>query len=178
MKFETGKVRLSFVNVFEPREDLQGRMKYSTGVLISKKDTKTINRLQTAFKQLLNDPKTKEKFGGKMNNVDLPLRDGDDKSETEGYAGHFYINAKANRQPLIVDRDKQEIVDPDEVYSGCYAQVIISLYAYNYQGKRGIAAGLEAVRKLADGPKFGGSTISTNDFDDSLLGDLAGNDLL
>ena len=87
MKFTTGKVRLSYVHVFEAKPDLQGRPKYSAALLIDKKDTKTLNRLKTAFKQILDDPETKAKMGGKMQGLDLPLRDGDEKPDMAGYPG-------------------------------------------------------------------------------------------
>ena len=37
-KFVTGKVRFSFVHVFEPAETLNGQMKYSVSILIPKTD--------------------------------------------------------------------------------------------------------------------------------------------
>lgn len=171
MKFVTGKVRLSFVNVFEPRADLQGKLKYSATLLIDKKDTKTVSRLNDAFKKLLDDPETKMKMGGKLLNIDLPLRDGDEK-DAAGYAGCWYLNAKANedRPPLVVDRDRNEIIDKSEIYSGCYAQAIISLYPYAVSGHKGIGVGLSALRKLADGEPLGGSHVSADDFSDDLIG--------
>lgn len=37
----------------------------------------------------------------------MPLRDGDtDKDDDEVYAGHFYVNAKSNTCPGIVDKTK------------------------------------------------------------------------
>ena len=173
MKFTTGKVRLSYVHVFQPKEDLQGRLKYSAALLIDKKDTKTLNRLKAAFKQILDDPETKAKMGGKVQGVDLPLRDGDEKPDMAGYPGCFYLNAKANedRPPLVVDRDRNDIVDTSEVYSGCYAQAVISLYPYNFNGRKGIGVGLSAIRKLSDGEPLGSTRITVDDFSDDLLGD-------
>lgn len=173
MKFTTGKVRLSYVHVFQPKEDLQGRLKYSAALLIDKKDTKTLNRLKAAFKQILDDPETKAKMGGKMQGIDLPLRDGDEKPDMAGYPGCFYLNAKASedRPPLVVDRDRNDIVDTSEVYSGCYAQAVISLYPYNFNGRKGIGVGLSAIRKLSDGEPLGSTRITVDDFSDDLLGD-------
>ena len=173
MKFTTGKVRLSYVHVFEAKPDLQGRPKYSAALLIDKKDSKTLNRLKTAFKQILDDPETKAKMGGKMQGLDLPLRDGAEKPDMAGYPGCFYLNAKASEDhpPLVVDRDRNDIVDPAEIYSGCYAQAVISLYPYNFNGRKGIGVGLSAIRKLSDGAPLGGSRVTADDFSDDLLGD-------
>ena len=42
IKFVTGLVRLSYANIWAPKEDLSGRMRYSASLLIKKSDTKTI----------------------------------------------------------------------------------------------------------------------------------------
>ena len=42
IKFVTGLVRLSYANIWAPKEDLSGRMRYSVSLLIKKSDTKTI----------------------------------------------------------------------------------------------------------------------------------------
>ena len=50
-------------------------------------------------------------------------------------------------------------MDRDEVYSGCYANVKVSIYAYNNpKGGKGISAGLVAVQKTKDGARLGGDT--------------------
>jgi hypothetical protein len=48
-KFVTGKVRFSFVHVFEPAETLNGSLKYSVSILIPKSDKDTITRFNKAF---------------------------------------------------------------------------------------------------------------------------------
>ena len=45
----TGRVRLSYVNVFQPREDMSGRKKYSVTLLIPKTDTATVQRINDAI---------------------------------------------------------------------------------------------------------------------------------
>jgi len=53
--------------------------------------------------------------------------------------------------PQVVDRNVQTIIDRSEVYSGCYGKVSVTLYAFNVNGNRGIAAGLGNIQKIRDG---------------------------
>lgn len=178
----TGEVRLSYVNVFEPSADPSGNLKYSAMLLIPKTDTKTIAAIETAIKEATVLGKDK-KFQGKIPaKLTSPLQDGDGVRPTDGEPygeechGHYLINAKANPSypPKVVDRHLQEILDQSEVYSGCYARANISFYAYNTNGNKGIACGLNAIQKTRDGEPLGGTRVSVDDaFGDEFFEDLA-----
>lgn len=175
MKFVTGLVRLSYAHLTAPVENkLSGKTEYSVSLLIPKDDKKTVTRLKAAIKSILDDPEARQKWGGKTKGLRLPLHDGDEEREDDAvYAGHYYLNARADtdHRPKLVDQDREEIVDPEDIYSGCYAQAIISLYSYGKNGNNGIGAGILAIRKIKDGDKLGGVTISEDDWDDDDLGD-------
>ena len=94
----------------------------------------------------------------------LPLRDGDTERDDEAYKGHWFINANSISAPQIVDRQVKPILDRSEVYSGCYARVALSFYAYNSNGSKGIACGLGNIQKIRDGEPLGGRTSATDDF--------------
>ena len=65
--------------------------------------------------------------------------------------GHWVFTA-GNKNPVpIVDIGQNPVVNAGDIYSGMYARVCVSFYAYNFSGKRGIGCGLEAVQKLEDG---------------------------
>jgi hypothetical protein len=160
-KFVTGKVRFSFVHVFEPAETLNGSMKYSVSILIPKTDKETVDRFNKAFDA------TKQAnaayWGGSVpKNLKGGLRDGDVEKEDPVYAGHYFINASANatNQPGVVDANLNPIIDPSEFYSGCYGRASIDMYPYDVSGTRGIAFGLNNVMKLEDGEKLGGAVSS------------------
>lgn len=172
MQITTSTVRLSYASLFEPRADLSGRMQYSCSLLIPK-DSKDVNRIKEAFKKMLNDPHNKAILGGKTSNIDLPLRDGDEKEEHPEYAGMYYLNAKAseNRPPKLFTKDLVELVDRDELYSGCYVQASLSLYCYNKNGHKGIGVGLRGIRKIKDGEPLSGSVVTPDEFSDSLVKD-------
>lgn len=162
-KFVTGKVRFSFVHVFEPAETLNGSLKYSASILIPKNDKDTVARFNKAFEE------TKQAnaafFGGSIPKVlKGGLRDGDTEKDDPIYAGHYFFNANSNEKPGIVDQDVNPIIDKDEFYSGCYGRASITMYPYDASGSKGIAFGLNNVQKLEDGEKFGGATSAAADF--------------
>lgn len=166
-KVVTGEVRLSYVNLWEPKASLGGgKEKYSASVIIPKSDKKTLEAIQKAI-----DAATEEgigKFGGKKPNpktIKLPLRDGDEERDDEAYKNSYFLNANSITQPQIVDRRVQPIVETSEIYSGIYARVSLNFYAFNTNGNKGVAAGLGNVQKLRDGDPLGGRTNASDDFD-------------
>jgi len=163
IKFVTGKVRFSFVHVFEPAETLNGTLKYSTMILIPKSDKETIARFNKAFEEC----KTSNAvyFGGSVPKVlKGGLRDGATEREDETFADYYFINASSNEKPGVVDADVNTIISQSEFYSGCYGRASITLYPYDVSGSKGIACGLNNVQKLEDGEKFGGATSAAVDF--------------
>ena len=95
----------------------------------------------------------------------LPLRDGDLEREDDAYKGCWFINANSKTAPQVVDRHVQPIIDRSEIYSGVYARVSISLYAFSVNGNKGVACGLGNIQKIRDGEPLGGHTNASNDFD-------------
>lgn len=106
------------------------------------------------------------KFGGKIPaNLKLPLRDGDtDREDDENYANSYFVNANCKTAPGIVDKSRQPIIDKTEFYSGCYGHASISFYAFNSNGNKGIACGLNNLMKTRDGEPLGGRNTAEVDF--------------
>ena len=175
-KVVTGKVRFSYVNVFKPRSFSDNQpAKYSIVLLIDKKDKNTIDKIHAAVNAAIEDGISSKWSGKKPANLHLPLRDGDtERPDAPECAGKYFINCNSNSRPGVVDKDLNEILDPDEVYSGCYGRASINFFAYNTNGNRGIGAGLNNIQKLADGDRLGGSAASAkDDFDDGFEDDDA-----
>ena len=155
--------RLSYANIWEPKQvNGTGDPKYSCCLLIKKSDTNALAAIRKAIEAIKTDPASLAKWGGKLPpKLKEPLRDGDEEKDDENYAGCYFLNANAseNRRPKIIDRACNDVLDQDEVYSGCYANVKVSIYAYNNpKGGKGISAGLVAIQKTKDGPRLGGDT--------------------
>lgn len=166
-KVITGVVRLSYANVWEPKSINGGDEKYSVSLVIPKSDKKTVDAINKAIDSAIEDGIGK--FGGKKPNkatLKLPLRDGDiERSEDEVYRDCYFVNANSTTAPQIVDKKVQPILERDEVYSGCYARVSITFYAFNSNGNKGIACGLGNIQKVRDGERLGGHTNAEDDFD-------------
>ncbi|MUP58558.1 DUF2815 family protein [uncultured Megasphaera sp.] len=165
-KVITGKnTRLSYFNGWEPKSVNGGPERYSVSLLIPKDDKETLDAIEKAVDAAIAEGIGK--FGGKKphkNMLKLPLRDGDTEREDEAYKGHYFINANSFTPPQIVDRSVKPIMDRKEVYSGCYARVSISFYAFNSGGNKGIACGLGNIQKIRDGEPLGGRDSANDDF--------------
>ena len=70
------------------------------------------------------------------------------------------FGSKADRDMKAV----KPILDRSEVYSGCYARVSLSFYAFNSNGNKGVACGLGNIQKVRDGEPLGGRTNAADDF--------------
>ena len=176
LKVVTGKVRLSFVHLFEPySSDPEKTKKYSCTILIPKSDKKTIKAIEDA--QLAALEAGKGKLGGKIPpNWSNTLHDGDEDRDTEQYPeyeGNMYMDVSANigYPPVVVDRQVRPILDPSEVYSGCYARVSMVAFVYNTAGKKGVSFCLRNVQKLEDGEALAGGRSDPEEDFDALEGD-------
>lgn len=157
--------RLSYFNGWEPVSINGGQEKYSVSVLIPKTDTKTISAIEAAVDAAIEEGIAK--FGGKKPNkaaIKLPLRDGDIERDDEAYKGHYFVNANSLTPPQIVDKAVRPILEREEVYSGCYARVSLSFYAFNSNGNKGVACGLGNIQKIKDGEPLGSRVSATEEF--------------
>ena len=165
-KVVTGKVRFSYVNIFKSRSFQAGQdAKFSICLLIPKSDKATIKKIKAAIDEAV-EQGIAEKWGGKKPaNLKLPLRDGDDERADEApeYEEMYFLNANSTQKPGIVDADLNEILDPDEVYSGCWGRASINFYAFNTNGNKGVGVGLNNIQKLKDDTRLGGARASAED---------------
>ena len=164
-KVVTGKVRFSYLHVWEPAAVEEGsQKKYSVSLIIPKSDTDTVARIKNAIQSALEAGKAK--FGGKIPaSLKLPLRDGDiERADDDAYLNSWFLNANSSKQPGIVDQNVQPILRQDELYSGCYGRASINFFAFNTNGNKGIACGLNNIQKLSDGELLGGRTTAEFDF--------------
>lgn len=177
MSITTGKVRASFVHIFQPHAAPGSTdAKYSVTLLIPKTDAATLNAVYAEIEQA-KQAGVQKVFGGVLPPViNLPIYDGDGtRPNGEPFGpecrGHMVLRASSREQPAVVDLHVQPILSPAEVYSGCYIRASIDFFAYNQSGNRGIGCGLNAVQKIEDGESltsrvtaaeaFGGSNAYT-----------------
>lgn len=162
-------VRLSYVRLFNAAQmNGTGEANYSVCLLIPK-DGPEARKLKEAIKaEVQNLVARYPKLAGKQPKIwNNPLRDGDVEKDGAEYEGMYFVNCKRKEKqgaPILIDGKKLPITDRNELYSGCYGNVAISLYPYEFSGKYGIGVGLNGVQKVRDGERLDGGT-SVDDFD-------------
>ena len=170
MKVITGPdTRWSYANVWDAKSINGGAPKFSVSLIIPKDDTATVNKIKAAIQSAYEEGQSKLKGNGKtvptLSIIKTPLRDGDlERPDDEAYAGCYFINANSASAPGIVDSDRQPVIDRSEVYSGVYGRASINFYAFNSNGNKGIACGLNNLQKIKDGEPLGGKSRAEDDF--------------
>lgn len=158
--------RFSYVNVIEPKGINGGKEKYSVSLIIPKSNALIVKRIKNAIRETYEENKNKLKGNSKSiptleEVTEGVLHDGDVKRDGDpAYENAYYINAKNDRKPQLFTKGKEkghpeELMDPAEIYSGCYGRALIQFFAYNTSGGRGIACSLVALQKGKDGEPLG-----------------------
>ena len=163
------KTRWSYANVWDPKSINGGTPKYSVSLIIPKSDVATVKKIEAAIQAAYEEGESKLKGNGKsvpsLKVLKTPLRDGDlERPDDAAYADSYFIKANAASAPGIVDADRQPILERSEVYSGVYGRASINFYAFNSNGNKGIACGLNNLQKIADGEPLGGKSRAEDDF--------------
>lgn len=141
------KVRVNWPRIFKPEASAMypnNPPQYSMNVLLDpKKDKKAIDALQAAM-----DAEA-DAFKGKK--YDEP------PSWKKADSGliELRLSAAENRKPQVVDENVQPIMSADEIYAGCYCNVVIDVYSNSKFGNK-VSTGLVAVQKVADGERLDG----------------------
>jgi Protein of unknown function (DUF2815) len=165
--------RVSYPALFTPRVNMRGKEMYSVVMLFDKKttDLHPIKKLiieaaagywGTKSTGVINYPK----------NFRSPIRDGVEKTkDAEGkslpelafYADVWIVSASSLVKPGVVDQYNQIVINPADVYAGCYARAQVDAFTYDVNGNCGVSFGLINLRKEKDGDRLGGHRMSAED---------------
>lgn len=114
----------------------------------------------------------KEKFGRVPKKIrDWPIKDGD-ATDYDDWQGCYYFAPKRYEDdgaPEIIDRDREDIIDRSEIYSGMSCRVSYRASAWFHQptNASGVSIYLDNVQKLGDGEPIGRVTPKAiDDFGD------------
>ena len=160
----------SYLTVIEPKIPLGGGTpKYSVSLIIPKSAEKTVQKIRAAIKAAYETGTSRLKgnsqFLPRLEDLRTPLRDGDkDRPNDPAYKDAWFINASSQSQPGLVGPDNNDLFEPREWYSGVIGRASINFFAYNTNGNRGIACGLNNLQKLKDGTPLGGRKRAQDDF--------------
>lgn len=171
----TGKIRLSYLQVFEAKAMAEGETpKFSAAILLNKLDKATKEKCDAAIQSAITQGISKKWKGKKPAILKLPWRDGsEEKPDDEAYNGHWFLNASNTKKPILLGTDKRPLEDPSELYSGVYARAVLTFYPFSGKSN-GVAVSLDSIMKLEDGESLGGSlsladAVSAFDEDDDLM---------
>lgn len=160
-KFTTPEGILMFPGLFEPKAFEEGGKETYQCILVFPKGTDI-----TAIKDAVSGCATRgiRNPAGARN----PIRDGNEKVEEWGetFKDAKYIRISSIYPPAVVDREKHEILDQRQVYSGAFARAVCRCFAYEGKFGKGVSIGFDAVQILRDGERLGGSAASVAMFDD------------
>lgn len=182
-KVVTGTHRISYVHVKEATAfNGEGDPKYDVTLLIPK-DHPDVKKVKEAINNVYKANKESVFNGTPLTSPKMwnPLRNGEEwleeHPEAKEYEGCYFLKASSKSRPAVFDADKQEILDLDEVYSGCYCRASIKAYAFNNKSK-GIGFFLNSLMKTKDGERLGGVDVDPDDFDEEDGTTFEDNDLL
>jgi hypothetical protein len=166
----TPEGRVSYPNLFEPKADPSGRLRYGAVLIFDKKVD--LSDLTKAAKEAL-EQRWGVKAKGMLQRGELrwPIRDGATK-DAAGYGPDtVFLNLTTFSQPGVVDRyagpagRPRVITDPRVIYPGCYARAAVGVYAYDKSGNKGVAFGLNALQFLRDGDRLDGRRAPQDEFE-------------
>lgn len=164
-------IRFLWPYLFEKRPNDDGEEKYEVLVQIPYDNKEAIERIEAAVDEAIRrgysgelSDKSTYKKGTKELTLKLPLKDGADREGDDLFAGYMYLTAKSGkRRPVVVDKNCQEILDPEEVYSGMIGAISVTVYPYNNRSQ-GVGVQINHVQKRADGERIsGGASVSPQD---------------
>jgi hypothetical protein len=174
MKLVLKNARAAFLNAFEPKS-VDGGDPVFGGSFIIPPTHPQVAEVNAAIEAV-----AKEKWGAKATEILAQLRakdkvcfrNGDDKSQYDGFEGNMYLAASNKTRPLVIDRDKTPLVASDgRPYSGCYVVASVEIWAQDNQYGKRVNAQLKGVQFYADGDAFsGGAPADPDDFDDLSAG--------
>ena|SRR5580765_1581948 len=157
---------LSFQNLFTPRPRAEGGPPvYSCSLIFDEKAQKS-----PKYKAMVDAcvEAARKEWGDRisMKDVRMPFRDAGEKSYEGYHPGHVFINPWSKNKPGIVDADREDILLPEEVWSGQLVRANIVPFAWTHTGKRGVSLGLNHVqiiesegRQRLDGRPSAGSAF-------------------
>lgn len=159
-------VRLSYANIYTPKSINGSDPKYSASIMIPKDNEESIEDVETAIDAAKEYGAENVKgWGGKIpKKLKDTLHDGDDRDDEDpNYEGFMYLTATSKKQPELVNKHGDPIMDNSEIYSGCWVNVVLRFYAYDSQSK-GVAVELGPIQKVKDDTAFSGGMGSAKDY--------------
>jgi len=184
MKLVMNEVRVAFARGLLQKEAIaDSKPAFQARCLIPKTNTALVAKIKEA-----EDEVALEKWGVKAENImasirandDGLLKDGDKKTELEGFADHWFVNVKSDTRPTVVNPAREPIVlDDGIVYSGCVMNVHVEVWAQDNKYGKKVNCQVTGAQFVRDADAFTGSATpdKPEDFADLSASD-SGDDLI
>lgn len=145
-----------------------------------------LEKAKPSTKAFMQELKKAAEAAAKAKGIDIakkwkkPWKDGDAKDEDEeegSFPGCWVVRANSTFRPHIIDVHGDELQTEDDLYSGAWYKVKISLFAWIHdEGGKGVSASLETGIKTKDDERFGGGGDAKADFAEDVGGSSEGGD--
>ena len=152
----------------------------STGILIPKKDKKTIKNIEQAIelaakKKSLKVRKGSAKFHYPLQDCDAQMESGDfEPDDPKPYEGMMYLKAKSYRLPGVVDSSNSRIEDIDDLQeicvSGYFFRFSITFKAFDNESQ-GVRIELNNMMFVKEGDRLDGGASAESDFESYAIDD-------
>ncbi len=164
---------LSFASIFTPRPRAEGGAPvYSCSLIFDQKAQKS-----PAYKALVDAcvQAARKEFGDNVNlkTIKMPFRDAGEKAYDGYHPGDTYISPWSKNKPGVVDADREDILLPEQVWSGQLVRANVVPFAWNHSASgKGVSFGLNHLqvvksegRQRLDGRPSAGSAFDDGEVD-------------
>lgn len=167
----TGVGQFQWVFIDKPRvnkKDPSKDPKYTLTFVFDKSEANKAKLEQ--MQSCVNDALEKHFGSKKPAKFKNPIKDGDVETDSNGhvrYPGCYFLEAKNSTKPGLVDAERNEIIEPNSVWSGCKGKISVGFRAFDVDGSKGVTVYLNNIM-LTDNsaPKQSGRKDAAEDFAD------------
>lgn len=175
VKVTLPKFRLNFPALFEPKQYEQngkpkGDPQFSLVACWPKASLKdgTLKKVKAAIHQACVNAWGEEE--SEWPEIKKPWKNGDEMSDYNGFEGMVFVQPHTSEKmgrPGIVDQKLQEVIDPSEIYAGCFCLATVTVKAFDIsKDNKGVTMYLQNVQKAGDGPRLDGRPKAEDEFDE------------
>ena len=190
MQIKIKNARASFLNIRQPYSPKTGEPKFTGNFICNDETTVSLDGGKTwqpyadamniALTQLCKD-KWNGKVPAKMENYVYCKADGSgtrDAYVNDEETRFFVAGVKVKDRPhgpLIIDQKRLPLpAESGHPVSGDYVNVILNLFAYEWEGKKGVSGSLEGIQYLREGEPFGAKAVESSAFDEEEVDEAEG----
>jgi hypothetical protein len=164
-------------DLWEPTSLMGSKEKYRCSPMVDK-GSENDKVLWAAARQVIAEKWGEKKADAilaqiKGNSNKFCIKDGD-ATDYESAEGRWLVSLSNEDQPTMLTRTRAPATK-EQIYSGAVVNVSADIYAYEFEGAKGVAGGIRGVQFVEHGTRLsGGGVAGEDDFDD--LGGLEGED--